>query len=389
MKPLSKAGVFALMLAASLTVMVGSAITPALLDISQHYNMEDSAAWLTTLPSLGVVLFAPLAGKFIDKSGPYRALCTGLILYGGLGITAIWLDGTVLVLADRILLGGATAVVMSSATGLLAEFFEGEKRLKMMALQGMSIEAGGIIFLSIGGILGSFGWQFPFLLYLLGWIALVFLLSFVPFTKKETAEEAEADEGSSSEKIWPVLLSAMLAMTIFFVTMVSVPFYLAEHFHMTSTGTGYFMAMISLVAVISASQMPKVVNKISDYSTLMTGFFLFGGGYLLLGLNQTSLLLAVGAGILIGFGFGFTIPLANHMTVEKSSTANRGKNLAYFSSAVFLGQFLSSFVDSISDNLSIVYLLTASAGLLISAIYFITLKNVRTGVQKMKSPSEG
>ncbi|MYL36831.1 MFS transporter [Halobacillus litoralis] len=382
MNTLSKTGVFALMMAASLTVMVGSAITPALLDISRHYNMENSAAWLTTLPSLGVVLFAPLAGKFIDRAGPYKALCTGLILYGAFGITAIWLDGLVMVLGDRILLGGATAVVMSSATGLLAEFFEGEQRLKMMALQGMSIEAGGIIFLSIGGILGSFGWQFPFLLYLLGWIALVFLISFVPFPKKETMPEEETDGAASSEKIWPVLLSAMLAMTIFFVTMVSVPFYLAEHFNMTSTGTGYFLAMISLVAVISASQMPKVVNKISDYSTLMAGFFLFGSGYLILGLNQTSLLLAVGAGILIGFGFGFTIPLANHMTVEKSSVSNRGQNLAYFSSAVFLGQFLSSFVDSISNDLSIVYLLTAAAGMLISAVYFITLKKVRTAVQE-------
>ncbi|MFB1083068.1 MFS transporter [Jeotgalibacillus sp. JSM ZJ347] len=383
MNELSKSGIFALMLAASLTVMVGSAITPALPTISGHFNMENHAAWLTTLPSLGVVIFAPLAGKLIDRAGPYISLCIGLFLYGALGITAIWLEGTSIILIDRILLGGATAVVMSAATGLLAEFFDKEKRLKMIALQGMSIEAGGIIFLSIGGILGSFGWQFPFLLYLIGWIALITLVIFVPFPSKEEKKEMPLDE-MSSKKIWPVLLSAMLAMTIFFVTMVSVPFYLAEHFHMTSEGTGYFLAMISLVAVISASQMPKVVSKMNDYSTLMSGFILFGTGYLLLGLNQTFILVAIGGGILIGFGFGFTIPLANHMTVEKSSTTNRGKNLAYFSSAVFLGQFLSSFVESISDDLSVVYIMTAAASLLIGACFFILLKNSHMLFRKEK-----
>lgn len=51
------------------------------------------------------------------------------------------------------------------------------------------------------------------------------------------------------------------------------------------------------------------------------------------------------AGTLLGIGFGLTIPLVNHMTVEHSSYAQRGKNLAYLSVAIFLGQFLSSFVN--------------------------------------------
>lgn len=383
MNNLSKVGIFSLMLAASLTIMVGSAITPALIEISQHYGVEDMATWLTTLPALGVVLFAPVAGRLIDKVGSYVSLCIGLVVYGALGVSAIWLSGTIPVFADRILLGGATAIVMASSTGLLAEFFVGEERLKMIALQGMSIEAGGIIFLSIGGVLGGIGWQWPFMIYLIAWIALLFILIFVPFKKSMHLEESQEPKASTSKTIFPVLLSALLAMTMFFIAFITLPFYLANNFGLGSETTGYFLAMISLIAVISASIMPKMVKRFSDYQTLLTGFSLFTLGFILLTLGQSFLIVAIIAGIVIGFGFGFTIPLANHMVVEKSNISNRGRNLAYFSSFTFLGQFLSSLVEGISTNVVIIYFIAISIGILIILIYSMWLRkgNKRQTVQ--------
>ncbi|MDQ0484017.1 MFS transporter [Guptibacillus hwajinpoensis] len=383
MNKLSKVGIFSLMLAASLTIMVGSAITPALIKISQHYGVEDMATWLTTLPALGVVLFAPLAGRLIDRLGSYVSLCIGLVVYGALGVSAIWLSGTIPVFADRILLGGATAIVMASSTGLLAEFFVGEERLKMIALQGMSIEAGGIIFLSIGGVLGGIGWQWPFMIYLIAWIALLFILIFVPFKKSMHLEESQETKATTSKTIFPVLLSALLAMTMFFIAFITLPFYLANNFGLGSETTGYFLAMISLIAVISASIMPKMVKRFSDYQTLLTGFSLFTLGFILLTLGQSFLIVAIIAGIIIGFGFGFTIPLANHMVVEKSNVSNRGRNLAYFSSFTFLGQFLSSLVEGISTNVVIIYIIAISIGILIILFYSMWLRkgNKRQTVQ--------
>lgn len=374
MNKLSRAGVFSLMLAASLTIMVGSAITPALIQISEHYGVEDMATWLTTLPALGVVLFAPIAGRLIDRVGSYIALFSGLILYGAIGVSAIWLSGTIPIFADRILLGGATAIVMSSSTGLLAEFFVGEERLKMIALQGMSIEAGGIIFLSIGGVLGGLGWQWPFMIYLIAWVALLFLIIFVPFRKSSNLEEEQESNTANATSILSVLLAALLAMTMFFIAFITLPFYLAENFGLGSASTGYFLAMISLVAVISASVMPKMVKRFSDYQTLLAGFSLFTIGFIILTVGQSLFALALLAGIVIGFGFGFTIPLANHMVVEKSNVSNRGKNLAYFSSFTFLGQFLSSFVEGISSNLVVIYLIAVIFGLLIIIFYSLWLK---------------
>ena len=50
-------------------------------------------------------------------------------------------------------------------------------------------------------------------------------------------------------------------------------------------------------------------------------------------------------GIFVGCGFGFSIPLVNHMTIERSAPSQRGRLLGYLSVAIFLGQFLSSFIE--------------------------------------------
>lgn len=49
----------------------------------------------------------------------------------------------------------------------------------------------------------------------------------------------------------------------------------------------------------------------------------------------------------MGFGFVLSDPLVNHMIIEKSHAQVRARNLCYLSMAIFLGQFLSSFIDFI------------------------------------------
>ncbi|MBB5634517.1 MFS family permease [Pedobacter cryoconitis] len=62
-------------------------------------------------------------------------------------------------LQTGILLGAATAAIQTAGTRLFADFFEGESRMKMIAWQGMAIKFGGVIFLSLGGIMDEVGWR--------------------------------------------------------------------------------------------------------------------------------------------------------------------------------------------------------------------------------------
>ena len=135
------------------------------------------------------------------------------------------------------------------------------------------------------------------------------------------------------------------------------------------------MAFISLIAIITASQMPKMVKLLGDGKTVALGFLFFMLGYLVLA-STASLPFLVLTAIFIGIGFGFTIPLLNHMMLEASTLQNQGKNLGLFSMAVFGGQFLSTFIEFISKNHMAIYAIASGLALVIGAVLYIRFQKL-------------
>lgn len=356
MKKISNFGIFTLLLVSSLTIMVGTVIAPSLSGISEHKNLSFSPSWLITLPSLGVVIFAPLIGRLLNKLGIIKLLCFGLIPYAVLGLIGAFITNDYLLILDRILLGAATVALQVASTAYIAEFFLGEQRMKMIAWQGMSIELGGVVFLAIGGVLGELHWQYPFYIYLMALLCLILVIKTLPKPENKTKNEEAVlvSNTKSKAQVKLIFAASLLAMMLFFIGFVTLPLYLPNSFGFTESQTGYLMAFISLIAIITASQMPRMVKTIGADKTVTTGFLFFMLGYLVLAL-ATSLPFLMLTAIFIGIGFGFTIPLLNHMMVEISSPHNQGKNLGLFSMGVFGGQFLSTFIEYISENYMAIY----------------------------------
>ena len=353
--------------------MVGTVIAPSLSGISTQLNFNFPPGWLITLPSLGVVVFAPIIGKLLNKFGPYKMLCIGLIPYALLGFIGCFITNDYLLILDRFLLGGATVALQVSTTTFIANYFSGEQRIKLVAAQGMAIELGGVIFLSIGGVLGEWHWQYPFYIYLLGIIFYVLVRLSLSGLKPNKVPNANTSKSNPSQLVRLIFISALLAMVLFFVGFVTLPLYLPNVIGFSESVTGYYMAFISLIAIITASQMPKVVAKLGDGNTVALGFVLFMFGYIILASFSSTLLLIVTA-ICIGIGFGFTIPLLNHMMIEVSSNATLGKNLGLYSMAVFGGQFLSTFIEYVSKDYTIIYGTTSVIALGISVPLFVLFK---------------
>jgi len=362
-----------LLFVSSLTIMVGAVIAPSLSGIVEHKNLGFSASWLITLPSLGVVLFAPLVGKLLNKLGILKLLSLGLVPYAFLGFFGAFITNDYLLIIDRILLGAATVAVQVSVTAYIADFFSGESRMKMIAWQGMSIEFGGVLFLAIGGVLGEMDWQFPFYIYLIALLCLFLVATILPKPKGriENKDNTETKESKSKFKVKLIFVSSLLAMMLFFVGFVTLPLYLPESFHFSKSETGYLMAFISLIAIMTASQMPKMVKTFGAGKTVVFGFLFFMLGYLVLAATISVPFLVL-ATIFIGIGFGFTIPILNHMMLESSTLHNQGKNLGLFSMGVFGGQFLSTFIEYFTDNYTAIYGFAVVLAFIIACvIYFM------------------
>lgn len=378
---LSAGGRFTLLAIACLTIMVGTVVAPGLLSIASALEVESHASWLITLPALGAVLFAPVAGRMIDRIGAYPSLVGGLLLYSLLGVGGALLEGAIAVFADRILLGGVTAVVMAGGTTLISEWYHGHARLAMIAQQGMSIELGGVIFLFVSGVLAGIAWQWSFALYLLGWVLLAMLWMMVP--KQSPAAPAE-EPGNAGGEALPssltcVYLAAAISLVLFFTAIVMLPMRL-NLLGLDEAATGIFLAAISLVAVVAAMLMPKVSRGLGEMPTLVLAFLLYAASLFIFQKAGSMPLMSVGV-VLSGMGFGFSVPLLNHMTVERSHASVRGRNLSYLTMAIFLGQFLTSFLEFLPGDGSNVFGASAVLGLIFAVLYL--------GIHLLKRDSRG
>lgn len=358
MSTINQPGAITLLAVSCLTIMVGCVIVPGLSEIATQLGVPHLANWLVTLPSLGVVLAGPLTGRAIDRWGAYSLLLIGLFFYGLLGVAGAWLPGAWPQIVDRLLLGGATAIVMAAGTSMIASFFAGDARLKMMARQGMAIELGGVLFLFIGGILASISWRWPYALYLFAWLMLLMVVITVPRPPQSTSSLAlEEVTGNSDRRLRPVLLAAVCSMMCFFTAVIMLPQRFAG-MEIDAAHIGYFLSFVSMVAVLAAAMMPDVAQRFGSYATLVMAFVC----YLLAHLEfaaAPNMVLFIPGGILLGMGFGLSIPLVNHMTVEISQPHERGRQLARLSMAIFSGQFLAAFMAYLPGGMATAFVVAA------------------------------
>ncbi|NVB42930.1 MFS transporter [Pseudenhygromyxa sp. WMMC2535] len=370
---ISRLGAFSLLCVATLTIMVGSVIVPGLPSIARALDV-DEPSWLVTLPSLGVVIFGPLAGRLIDRIGARPSILIGLVLYGLLGVIGAVGMPPLLTFADRFLLGGATALLMAGGAALISDFFHGEARLEMMAWRGMAIELGGVFFLALGGTLAALGWRWPFALYLMAWIFLVMVLRFVPRPQSlgPAPDHGQVDGGLI--EISDIYLAAGGSMTLFFSAILTLPQHLAV-LDLSEAMTGYYLAFISLVAVTGAGIMPRVRASLGQRRTFLLAFSSYVLAYTVYSLSSHTAALA-GAALLLGTGFGFSVPMASHEVVERSVPARRGRNLAALSVSIFLGQFLSSLVAMAMPGPRATFGLAAALAAILGGVFVVVSRRV-------------
>tara|TARA_R110001599_G_scaffold58612_8_gene162287 strand:- start:4058 stop:5137 length:1080 start_codon:yes stop_codon:yes gene_type:complete len=355
--------------------MVGALVAPGLISISRALGVADNAILLITLPALGAAMFAPIAGKLIDKYGAYTSLVFGLFLYGFLGASVYWLQGPIFVFINRILLGGVTSVVMAGSTILISHWYFAKARLGMLAKQGMAIELGGVLFLFLGGLMAAQYWALPLALYLIAWVFLAMLLYFVPRQHPTEIESDTPDEQAALHKglsLKSVYTIATFSMVSFFIAIVLLPGNMHVQ-HYNEQQVGLLLAFISLVAVVAAHFMPKLTKGFGEQKVLALAFIGYAASYIFF-LQSGTPTLVIGA-IFSGIGFGFSVPLLNHMTVERSDANVRGRNLSYFTMAVFSGQFLTSFIQYIPGGSNNVFMITIALCVLVALTLFVSGNN--------------
>ncbi len=352
-----------LLLVSSLTIMAATTIAPSLPAMNQHFESSiadpDRRATLVqlliTLPALFIVIGSPIAGIVVDRFGRKPLLLASTLLYGLAGSSGIYLESLTTILAGRAMLGLAVAGVMVSATTLIADYYSGSNRAAFMGLQSGFMGLGGVLFLTLGGILAQQNWHYPFGIYLFAWLIAPLIAMFIfephsaePISKRSShsyigAKTDMAIQSTPKGVMVVVYGLTMLIQIAFYLIPVQLPFFLKNLVQAAPSQTGMAIASCTLFAAIASVNYGKIKQHMGFVAFLPLVFGLMGIGYLLIGQSSNWAQVLTGLA-LCGMGLGLLMPNMSIWLMTTVPEAIRGRALGGLSTAMFLGRFLSPIV---------------------------------------------
>lgn len=231
--------------AAMLTIMGGAAVAPALPLISEVFSdaPEFLISMIITLPALAIAFTGYFVGMAGDRFGKRPVLILSLAIFAVAGSAEFFLDSLPAILASRMVLGVGIAGITTATTALLAEYYTGISRMRVLGYHSAAMGLGVLVLETGGGALAEISWREPFLIYLIGIVILVGVI----FSVKEPARQMRDLRRDGAPKMnmkvmLPICLTVFFGMTFLFLMPTKLP-YLATQMSSTSlAGIGLILA---------------------------------------------------------------------------------------------------------------------------------------------------
>ena len=324
-----------------LTVMAGAAIAPALGIIRDHFaGAPDMLVQLiVSLPALFIIatnlLFPWLCGLMKTRT----LALTGLLLYVVSGAGCFFVDNIWMLLTLRALLGVSVGMIMPLSTGLLAYYFPPEQQASLMGLSAAMNQMGGVVATLLAGLLANIQWNYAFLVYLLGLIAVVLVLLFLP---NECLKGGSGPSLGLLKRFHPSVVGMFLVMILFFIY--PTRFALSAHAgtELSNNAITFIMVGLDVLAFLVGLVFGKMMQGFRHGMKYVApvGFI---AGYLLLSLGSGLPLLLAGSAV-IGIANGVGVPYLNTIASMKAGKEAASTVMPLLSAALYLGQFLSPLV---------------------------------------------
>jgi len=335
-----------LLAASSVTIMAGAVVAPALPAMREHFwgipNANVLVLLVMTLPGLVIAIAAPFMGLFADRFGRTRVLVFGLALFVVAGAAGYALESLHAILVSRALVGLAVACVMTAATALLVDLTEGMARNIVIGQQIAATGLGGLIFPLLAGVLAHYDWRAAFLVYLLPAVLVPLAWSGV----QDVVKPAQAPVSSLAE--FPVVRGlvtyalAVLGMIALYAVPLQIPYVLAVMGNASPVMSGLEIGIASLSAAMCSLLFGKLRSWCSPMALVAISFGAMAAGYAIV--SQASDVMTATIGLVVaGVGFGINLPNLTSWLQETMPFGLRGRAAGGLTSAVSLGQFVSTF----------------------------------------------
>lgn len=336
---MSKKLTFTILSISLLTVMAGAAVAPALGIIKEHFSDADPmlVKFIVSMPALFIIIMNLMFTQVCKVFCTRTIALIGLCMYVACGTGAVLVDDMASLLVLRALLGVSVGLIMPLSTGLLAYYFPPAEMARLMGLSAAMNQMGGVVATLLAGVLATIQWNYAFLVYALGLLAIVLVVMFLP---NEKLRPDHGFERNMIRRFHPSIVGMLLCMGIFFV--------FVTNFAITETGSfdaiqvTWLMVGTDLIAFFVGMLFGKIMNVMPRQMKFMAPLaFLVGFALLAFCQGTTSALLGC---IFIGIANGLGIPYLNTIASIKGGKESVTTVMPLISASLYLGQFFSPIV---------------------------------------------
>ncbi|WP_404289998.1 MFS transporter [Glutamicibacter arilaitensis] len=328
-----------LLAASALPVLGAVLLAPVLPAIAQEYSttpgVETLVPLLITSPALVIAVLAPFVGALTDKIGRRNALVIALFCYSIVGTAPLWLNSLEGMVASRLFLGVFEAVIMTTCTTLLGDYFTGERRNRYLAMLTVLTTICATAFLIIGGLIGQAGWSAPFWLYSVG--ALVGIAAAILLWEPLSQPTSQVLRVLPWKQLTLPIVFTFFGGITFFVLVVHLPFLLTG-LGITDSGQIGMLAALASLFTASGSFTFRYLGRLHHSAVLAIAFCLTGAGFTTIWFAGSLPLTLLGACI-ASYGAGLSLPTLLTWTVSQLKQDVRGTGTGIWTSANWIGQF--------------------------------------------------
>ncbi len=327
-----------------LTVMAGAAIAPALGIIKAHFTSAPDllVQLIVSMPALLIIITNIFFLQLVRRVRTRTIATIGLLLYVAAGAGCFFVDEIHVLLLMRALLGVSVGLIMPLSTGLLAYYFPPERQARLMGLSAAMNQMGGVIATLLAGLLATIQWNYAFLVYLIGLIAVVMVWLWLP----------DAQLGSSNQhgtpfkpnqllKFHPSVTGMLLLMILFFIFPTNFAIIASRQTGLSAEAITMIMVGLDVVAffvgLAFGTLMRRFRMSIKYFAPL---FFLSGyAAYLV-----PAIPMAIVGSAFIGIATGVGVPYLNTIASIKGGRDSATTVMPLLSAALYLGQFVSPLI---------------------------------------------
>lgn len=176
---------FAMCLSLVLVVASVSSLNLALPDLATSLGASSSAlTWIVDGYTVALAALVLPLGALGDRVGRRNLLLVGTAIFGIAALAASFADSTGTVIACRVTMGAAAAMIMPGTLSTITAVFPADQRARAVAVWSAFSVSGAVIgMLGAGGLLEAWGWESTFLATsILAAVSFVFARALAPNT---------------------------------------------------------------------------------------------------------------------------------------------------------------------------------------------------------------